>query len=157
MPSQFLLKAFLVLSMIQAKVLFFLLMIFSSTMTHDIFLKAPFPGIRQSHENINSACGSGLHTVSLRQFLAPAFSNKTSKFELSVLKNQKLKRRKSVFIKLKNPKSIFFKKSYAIRALTHYLGWAILQCLVLWCLLSKGLFSRPKQFLILYSLLYFEL
>lgn len=93
--------------MIEAKVLFASLMIFSFRISHDIFLKAPFPGIRQSHENVNSACGSGLHTVSLRQFIAPAFSNKTSKFELSVLKNQKSKQRKSVFIKLKNPKSTF--------------------------------------------------
>jgi len=48
----------------------------SFSVSHDIFLKAPFPGIRRSHENFDSMCGSGLYAVSLRQLVALAFSSK---------------------------------------------------------------------------------
>lgn len=149
-------KYFWCFPVIQTKVLVASLMIFTVLGCLMIFFfKLPFLELG-NHIKISALCGGLVYAVSLRQFVALVFSSKTSKCELRFLKNQKAKQTNSVFINLKNPKSNFLRKSSVIRALTHYLGWAILQYLVLWCLLWKGLFSRPKQFLILYSLLYYE-
>lgn len=129
----------------------------SFRVSHDFFLKLPFLKSGDQVE-ISAVCGGVCFACcSFKTIYSTNIFWQNLKIWTKSLKNQKATESNSVFITLKNPRSIILRKSHAIRAWTHYMVWAILQYLVLWCLLSKGLFSRPKQFLILYSLLDFEL